>query len=133
MPTDQPLFANRLHAAMFLLGLGAFWSGCLVLFVMEWAGDPHLGRHAQLGLGEAAAILVTTSGALVVSIAQQFLLRRMTGGSRTTMTALVRSILPSTLAEAARTVGLSGPVVACALYGVLLAGVLAFFSSFILR
>ena len=133
MPTDQPLFANRLHAAMFLLGLGAFWSGCLVLFVMEGAADPHLGRHAQLGPGEATAILVTTSGALVVSIAQQFLLRRMTGGSRTTMTALVRSILPSTLAEAARTIGLSGPIVAAVLFAVLLAGVLAFFSSFILR
>jgi hypothetical protein len=133
MAAEHPLFANRFQAALFLLGLAAFWSGCLVLAVMELVADPHIGRNAQPGPGEAAAILVTAVGAIAVSIAHQMLLKRMTGGSRHTMGSMIRTLLPSTLADAARTLGLNGAMVAGALYTVLLVGVLTFFTAFIRR
>jgi hypothetical protein len=77
--------------------------------------------------------LVTAVGAIAVNIAHQILLKRMTGGSRHTMGSMIRTLLPSTLADAARTLGLNGAAVAGALYSVLLVGILTFFTAFIRR
>ena len=138
MPGERPLFVNAFHAGAFLLGLAAFWFGFLVIGVMLLARDPHLGRGAQIGGAELAAILLTLGGGLLVSGAQMLSLFRLGGlrgmvGGPLMMTTTLRLVMPATLSTAARTLGLNGPVVASALYLVLLAGVFAFFGSFLLR
>ena len=45
----------------------------------------------------------------------------------------MRTIMPATLAEAARKLGLNGTVVAAALYAVLVAGIVTFFSALALH
>src|SRR2546423_2186866 len=102
MAAEHRLFANRFHAALFLLGLAAFWSGCLALAVMELVADPHIGRNAQPGPGEAAAIWVTAGGALAVRIAHPILLKRMTRGGRPNNGSMIRNPLPSALWDAGR-------------------------------
>jgi hypothetical protein len=49
------------------------------------------------------------------------------------MGSMIRTLLPTTLGDAARTLGLNGAMVAGALYTVLLVGILTFFTALIRR
>jgi hypothetical protein len=128
MTRDQARFANRPQAALFLAGLSAFWGGFLILAVMLFNHDPRLGRHAQIGPGEVAAILLMAGGGIALTVVQLMIARRI-GGGRVTMGLQVRVLMPDTIAGAARMVGLNGTVTASVLYAILIAGVLAFFRA----
>lgn len=128
MPEPETMFANRPQAAVFLAGLAAFWIGFLVLAVMLFNHDPHLGRHAQAGTGEVAAILLIAGGGIALSVVQLLLVRRI-GSGRLTMGTQLRLLMPSTIGEAARMVGLNGPATAGVLYAILVAGIITFFSA----
>ena len=132
MADQRRLFASRLHAAAFLLGLATFWCGFLALALMLLSHDPHLGRRAELRPAEAVAIVLLFAGGIALGGVQLFWMMRLDHG-RATMMSSLRVILPSTIASAARTLGLNGPVVVAVLYTVLLAGVIAFFSGLLSR
>lgn len=129
---QAPLFPNRLYAAAFLLGLAAFWCAFLALAMMMLNHDPHLGRRAELGPAEAAAILLLFAGGIALGAVQLLWMMRLDRG-RATMMSSLRVVLPSTIAGAARTLGLNGPVVAGVLYAVLLAGVVTFLGALVLH
>jgi hypothetical protein len=122
------MFANRLQAAIFLAALAAFWGGFLILAVMLFNHDPRLGRHAQIGPGEAAVILLMAGGGIALTVVQ-LMIARLIGGGRVTMRLQRRLLMPSTIATAAATVGLSGPITAGILYAILVTGLIAFFRS----
>lgn len=132
------MFANRFEAALFLAGLAAFWSGFLILAVMLFNHDPHLGRHALAGPGEVAAILMVVGGGIALGIVQLLLVRRFVSRPLSISNGplgigmqlqLLRLLMPRTIAEAARLVGLHGTVTAGVLYAILIAGVIAFFEA----
>ena len=131
MPDRGPIFANRLQAAAFLAGLAGFWGGFLVLAAMLLSRDPHLGRHAQPGPAEIAAVLLMGGSGIVLTVVQLLLARRIGSGGMGMWS--YRMVMPGTLAAAARTLGLNGPVTAGALYAVLVLGLVAFFSAFVLH
>ena len=132
MANQRPLFANRLHAAAFLLGLATFWGGFLAMALMLLNHDPHLGRHAEVGPAEAAVIVLLFAGGIALGAVQLFWVMRLDRG-RATMMSSLRVVLPSTIAGAARTLGLNDTAASAILYVVLLAGVVAFFSAFLSR
>lgn len=125
------MFANRSHAAAFLIGLAAFWCAGLLMSVVQVTKDSNSGRHADAGTGEVAAILLASVGAILLIVAQLFNDRRVGGGR--TVAGSYRMILPSTLADAARTLGLNGPVTAGLLYAVLVAAIVVFVTALVLR
>ena len=78
-------------------------------------------------------VLLMFAGGLLAITAQRGLLARMTERTVPTFGTLMRTVMPATLSEAARTLGLNGAVVAGALYAVLVAGLVTFFSALALH
>lgn len=127
--SDVLLFRTRFQAALFLGGLTAFWCGFLLLNLMLIAMGPTPGHSRQLGAEEIPVIFLMVGGGLALVVSERRLSMRMTNRSIPGMWAQMRMLMPSTLAEAARTLGLNGRLVAAALYTVLLVGIVVFFTS----
>ena len=72
-------------------------------------------------------------GAVVFAVAQTGLLTHMTRTTILSAGTMIRMLMPGTLIEAARKLGLNGPVVAGALYLVLLVGMVTFLSALALH
>ena len=128
-----PLFSSRLQAGIFLGGLATFWGGFLVLGLMQVAAGGYSARHAPAGAGEIAVFVPILVGGLLLTVAQRGLLTRMTHNSIPTFGAMIRTMMPGTLIQAARKLDLNGPMVAGALYLVLLVGMVTFFSALTLH
>jgi hypothetical protein len=124
-----PLFTSRLLAGIFLGGLTAFWGGFLVLSLMQARVDGHSAHRGPTGPAEIAVFVLILVGGLLATIAQRGLLVRMTNTTIPTAGTMMRMLKPSTLSDAARKLGLNGPVVAATLYLVLVVGIVTFFSS----
>jgi hypothetical protein len=123
------LFRTRFQAALFLGGLTAFWGSFLLLNLMLTAMGPSASHSRQLGAEEIPVIFLMVGGGLALVVSERSLSMRMTNRSIPGMWAQMRMLMPSTLAEAARTLGLNGRLVAAALYSVLLVGIAVFFTS----
>src|SRR5438874_2978209 len=132
-PMPPPLFRSRVQAGIFLAGIAAFWGGNLILALMERTAGGHLGNDGQMAPAELAVVVLMFAGGLLAITAQRGLLARMTDGTVPTFGTLMRTVMPATLSEAARKLGLNGTVVAAALYAVLVAGIVTFFSALALH
>ena len=132
-PMPPPLFRSRVQAGIFLGGITAFWGGNLILALMERTAGGHLENDGQMAPAELAVVLLMFAGGLLAITAQRGLLARMTERTVPTFGTLMRTVMPATLSEAARTLGLNGAVVAGALYAVLVAGLVTFFSALALH
>ena len=119
---------SRVQAGIFLAGIAAFWGGNLIVALMERTAHGHLGHGGQMAPAELAVVVLMFAGGLLAITAQRGLLARMTDRTVPTFGTLMRTVMPATLSEAARKLGLNGAVVAGALYVVLAAGILTFFS-----
>jgi hypothetical protein len=128
-----PLFSSRLQAGIFLGGLTAFWGGFLVLGLMQATLDGHSGHDGPTGPAEIAVFALILVGGLLATVAQRGLLMRMTHTTTLNAGTMMRMVMPSTLSDAARKLGLNGPMVAGALYLVLVVGIVTFFSSLAVR
>jgi hypothetical protein len=128
-----PLFRSRVQAGIFLAGITAFWGGNLILALIERTAGGHLGHDGQMAPAELAVVVLMFAGGLLATIAQRGLLARMTDRTVPTFGTLMRTVMPATLSEAARKLGLHGAVVAGALYAVLVAGIVTFFSALALH
>lgn len=132
LPTEASggrLFRTRFQAALFLGGLTAFWCSFLLLNLMLTAIGPNAGHSRQLGAEEIPVIFLMVGSGLALVVSERNLSMSMTNRSIPGMRAQMRMLMPSTLAEAARTLGLNGRLVAAALYSVLLVGIAVFFTS----
>jgi hypothetical protein len=132
-PIPPPLFRSQVQAGVFLAGIAAFWGGNLILAVLERTAHGHLGNDGQTAPAELALVVLMFAGGLVAITAQRGLLARMTDRTVPTFGTLMRTIMPATLTEAARKLGLNGTVVAAALYAVLVAGIVTFFGALALH
>jgi hypothetical protein len=128
-----PLFSSRLQAGIFLAGLTAFWGGFLIIGLMQRTLDRQSAHNGQPGPAEITLFMLTLMGGLVATVAQRGLLVRMTDRTAPTAWTMMRMIMPGTLSEAARKLGFNGPVVAGALYAVLVVGIVTFFSALAVR
>ncbi len=128
-PIPPPLFRSRLQAGIFLSGITAFWGGNLILALMERTADGHLAHDGQMAPAELTVVVLMVAGGLLATTAQSSLLGRMTDRSAPTFETLMRTVMPGTLSDAARKLGFNGPVVAGALYLVLIVGIVTFFSA----
>jgi len=128
-----PLFRSRVQAGVFLAGITAFWGGNLIVALMERTAGGDLGHDGQLAPAELAVVVLMFAGGLLAITAQRGLLARMTDRTVPTFGTLMRTVMPATLSEAARKLGLNGAVVAGALYAVLVAGIVTFFSTLALH
>ena len=128
-PIPPPLFRSRLQAGIFLAGIAAFWGGNLILALMERTAGGRLENDGQMAPAELALVVLMFAGGLVAITAQRGLLARMTDRTAPTFGTLMRTVMPATLSEAACKLGLNGAVVAAALYAVLVAGIVTFFST----
>src|SRR2546429_4022774 len=111
-PIPPPLFRSRVQAGVFLAGIAAFWGGNLILAVLERTAGGHLGHDGQMAPAELAVIVLTFAGGLLAITVQRGLLARMTDRTVPTFGTLMRTVMPATLSEAARKLGLNGAVVA---------------------
>jgi len=132
-PIPPPLFRSRVQAGIFLAGITAFWGGNLILALMERTAGGHLGHDGQMAPPELAVVVLMFAGGLLATTAQRGLLARMTDRTVPTFGTLMRTVMPATLSEAARKLGLHGAVVAGALYAVLVAGLVTFVSALALH
>jgi hypothetical protein len=128
-----PLFSSRLQVGIFLAGLTAFWGGFLIIGLMQRTLDRQSAHNGQPGPAEITLFMLTLMGGLVATVAQRGLLVRMTDRTAPTAWTMMRMIMPGTLSEAARKLGFNGPVVAGALYAVLVVGIVTFFSALAVR
>jgi hypothetical protein len=128
-----PLFSSRLQAGIFLAGLTAFWGGFLILGLMQGTMDGRSAHHGPTGPAEIAVFVLILVGGLLATIAQRGLLVRLTQTTIPTAGTMMRMIMPGTLNDAARKLGLNGPVVAGILYLVLVLGIVTFLSSLTVR
>jgi hypothetical protein len=93
------------------------------------AMGPSLGHSKQLGPEEIPVILLMVAGGIALAVSERTLSMRTTNRSMPGMWAQMRMLMPSTMIEAARTLGLNGRVVAAGLYTVLVVGMAVFFTS----
>jgi len=128
-----PLFRSRVQAGIFLGGIIAFWGGNLLLALMQRTADGHLAHDGQMAPAELSVVVVMVAGGLVATTAQRSLLARMTDRTVPTFGTLMRTVMPATLIDAARKLGFNGPIVAGALYLVLVVGIVIFFSALTLH
>ena len=132
-PMPPPLFRSRVQAGIFLAGITAFWGGNLIFALMERTAGGHLGHDGRVAPAELAVVVLMFAGGLLATTAQRGLLARMTDRTVPTFGTLIRTVMPATLSEAGRKLGLHGAVVAGALYAVLVAGIVTFFSALALH
>src|SRR2546421_12185899 len=78
---------------------------------------------------ELALVVLMFAGGLLAITAQRGLLARMTDRTVPTFGTLMRTVMPATLSEAGRKLGLNGAVVAGGPYAVLVAGIVTFLSA----
>jgi hypothetical protein len=127
---DQ-LFRTRFQAGLFLGGIAAFWGGFLLLNLMLIGTAP--GRPETVGPAQVAPIVLMLGGGIALVVSQRSLSMRLTGRSIPGMWTQMRMLMPSTLTEAARMLGLNGRLVVAGLYSVLVVGAAVFLTSFLSR
>jgi hypothetical protein len=116
---------------LFLGGIAAFWGGFLLLNLM-WIGTTP-GRLRLVGPAEVAPLVLVFGGGIALVVSQRSLSMRMTNRSIPGMWTQMRMLMPSTMAEAARMLGLNGRLVVAGLYSVLVVGAVVFLTSFLSR
>ena len=129
----EQLFRTRFQAGLFLAGLTAFWGGFLLVALLVIATGPSAGHPRQVNPFEVVATALTFGGGIALVISERSLSVRLASRRVPGFWTTMRMIMPATLAEAARMLGLNGRLVAGALYLVLLAGIAAFLTSFLGR
>jgi hypothetical protein len=129
---SSPLFRSRIQAGIFLGGIAAFWGGFALIGLMQMLGG-HAGSPGPTGPAEVAVLVLTLIGGLLAMTAQRGLLVRMTERTVPMFGTMLRMVMPGTLSDAARKLGLNGPVVAGALYLVLVVGIVTFFGALAVR
>jgi hypothetical protein len=129
--SPERLFRSRFQAGLFLGGIAAFWGGFLLMNVMLIGTTP--GRLRPVGPAEVAPIVLIFAGGIALVVSQRSLSMRMTNRSIPGMWTQMRMLMPSTMAEAARMLGLNGRLIVAGLYSVLVVGAVVFFTSFLSR
>jgi len=129
---SPPLFRSRIQAGIFLGGITAFWGGFLLIGLMRTLGG-HAAPAGPTGPAEVTVFVLIVIGGLVAMTAQRRLLSRMTDGTVPRFGTMMWMVMPGTLSDAARKLGLNGPVVAGALYLALVVGIITFFGALVVR
>lgn len=130
---SAPLFRSRMQAGIYLAGISAFWGGFLILSLMMRASGGRLAADGTAGPAEIVVFVLTLMGGFLALGALGDLLVRATHRTMPTAGTPMRMVMPATLIEAARKLGLSGPTIAAILYLVLIGGIVSFVSALSLR
>ena len=129
----EQLFRTRFQAGLFLVGLTAFWGGFLLLNLMLMVMGSSAGHIRNVGAAEVAILALIFGGGIALLLSERALSVRMTNRSVPGLWTMMRMVMPATLAEAARMLGLNGRLIAGGLYVVLLVGIAAFLTSLLGR
>lgn len=118
-------FGGRSAARRFLLGVGLFWGGFLLVLLIAPRGREQSAPSFLIWPIAAA----TLAGGVLVVRGQRVLHRSLTGTSTRfpSLYTQIRSLLPVTMREASTEAGLNVTLVLIVLYGLLALDVASFF------